>query len=86
MDLIAFWCLLGLPSAVVARHKGRSTGGWLVLGAAFGIFAFIAVVFLPSRRAKCPHCAEAVNDDARVCKHCGRDIAANLGAARVSPA
>lgn len=23
---------------------------------------------------KCPHCAEEISADAKVCKHCGRDV------------
>jgi RNA polymerase subunit RPABC4/transcription elongation factor Spt4 len=29
---------------------------------------------LPVNMEKCPHCAETIQADANVCKHCGRDI------------
>ena len=26
------------------------------------------------RFKKCPHCKESIKNDAKVCKHCGRDV------------
>jgi len=57
---------------------------WLFSGIT-AVLAILAVVSLlssgvmnqgPSTQGllKCPHCAELVQPDARVCKHCGRDI------------
>lgn len=28
-----------------------------------------------SKNAKCPHCAETILKDAKICKHCGKDVA-----------
>jgi hypothetical protein len=60
------------------------TGVW-VLAAVTAVLVILAVMSLLSSGVtsqgtnaaglvKCPHCAELVQPDARVCKHCGRDI------------
>jgi predicted amidophosphoribosyltransferase len=48
----------------------------------FGVLVGIAGILSPliflilADRRKCPHCAGWINPDAKVCKHCGRDVAA----------
>jgi RNA polymerase subunit RPABC4/transcription elongation factor Spt4 len=80
--------LLGLAVALIARSKGRDTFWWWIYG--FGLW-FIAlphallmkpdVAGIEGRRMaegqrKCPFCAEMVKLDAKVCRHCGRDLPA----------
>lgn len=77
MEFLLFvWVMIAIVCAVIASNKGRSGFGWLVLGALFGVFALIVVACLSSTDAdpslkRCPDCAEAVQPEARVCKHCG---------------
>jgi len=69
---------------IIASSKARSSFGWLLAGAFFGLFAVFIVAVLPSRarykdgsmptpdtHVKCPDCRELVLSEARVCKHCG---------------
>lgn len=82
------WMALCIIAAVIASNKGRSGLGFfllaLFLSPLVGIIA--ALVAGPNTanveqkqidsggHRKCPHCAELVKTDAKVCKHCGRDV------------
>lgn len=84
MEYLIIWLLFGFAAMIVASGKERDGCGWFLLGCLFGPFALV-VAALPSLKkdpgspaagthAKCPHCAETVLREAKVCKHCGREI------------
>ena len=77
--------LLGLIPAAIAHGKGRSFMAWWIYGTALFIIALPHAIMLKKDEAaiarrdgqrKCPHCAELIQLDAKVCKHCGRDVPA----------
>lgn len=86
MEVLLFAVLLGLIPAVIANGKGRSFGLWWVYGAALFIIALphsllmkrnnegIARRMASEGMKKCPHCAEFIKVDAKVCRYCGRDV------------
>ena len=69
-----------IACAIIARNKGRSGILWFILGLVFNFIGLIVIACLGKVEKlgrdlkKCPYCAELVQKDALVCKHCGRDI------------
>src|SRR5262249_52464825 len=53
------WLVLAVIATIVAngfiaRHKGRSVAGWVVLGLLFNPIAFVVLLCLPSERLDVP--------------------------------
>lgn len=80
--VLVVWLISAFIGALIGSSKGRALAG-LVLGLILGVIGLIIVVFLPAKGGRaavatqapraCPWCAEAIQRDALVCKHCGRD-------------
>jgi hypothetical protein len=81
MELLVFWVLFGIASAVVASKKGRSGFGWFLIGVLLGpfglLFAFIASDL--TKEAATVAAANAVAVEAaasRKCPYCAETIKA----------
>ena len=86
MELFLVAILIGLIPAAIARNKGRSFVGFWIYGALLFIVALPhALIMKANMKAvedqaiasggkKCPHCAEIIKAEAKVCRFCSREV------------
>ena len=79
--VLFIWLSQAAATSLIAKSKGRNSFVWYWLGLLLPFVALLLVsiinpsaAYLAARR-KCPHCAELIRDEAKVCKHCGRALA-----------
>lgn len=85
--MFLIWALIGaFMGFVAAQKKGFSVAGGILGGLLLGPLAFllffVSGITKDDQAKKCPHCAEFIKADAKVCKHCGRDVVPAAAAAR----
>lgn len=80
MDSLVFMWLTGLLIGILAAQRrgfspvvGALSG--LLLGPLAFLMFFVRGVTRSDRSRKCPQCAEWIKAEAKVCRHCRRDVA-----------
>jgi hypothetical protein len=69
--------LAGNPFAGLARGMMEGVQlqwGWALLVAGAGLVLAASALPATAQRVKCPHCAELIQPEANICKHCKRDV------------
>ncbi len=77
--LLGAWLFWGAIGYFIATKRGIRGITGISLSILLGPIGWLIVgVFMRSRLRQCPHCAERVKEEAKVCKHCGRDLPPKL--------
>ena len=67
--------LLGLIPAAIAKNKGYKPFWFWVFGfCTFPIALIWALLIKPGWQKKCPHCAQMIKPDAKVCRYCSPEV------------
>ena len=80
MEFLIVALVIGLIPAAIASKKGRSFMLWWFYGAMLFIVALPMAIFMKplsesaDGKRKCPKCAEFVQPDATICKHCKSEL------------
>lgn len=82
MEFLLLWIVVAVACGIVAKNKGRSFGGWFVIGFLLSLLGLLLILVLPaidSERTggptkKCPACAEIVKAEAKICRYCRHDF------------
>lgn len=73
IEIIVLWVICGLIGAAIGGRKGINPAGAFLAGVFLGPFS-VLMVFVSSKVKKCPKCAENVQKEAKVCKHCNHQF------------
>lgn len=85
---IIFWIICGGLAAMIASSRGGSGVVGFFVGLLLGPLGVVIAFFLGGEKAKeekqlgsgerkkCPRCAELVQPEALICKHCGHEFGA----------
>ena len=84
------WLILCAVAGTIADKKGRM--GWAYFTISFFLSPLVGILIAVAQSPitkniekqqiqsgearKCPHCAELVKLEAKICKHCGKDLPA----------
>lgn len=63
---------IGIISLIICGISGGILG--LILAIPMCILSCVIIYMISKNKSKCPYCAEVINKDANICKHCNSTL------------
>ncbi len=74
MIYVIIWLVCGAIAAHLYQQRGQSQATGFLGGLLLGPIGVILALLSPNKLPKCPHCAERIQPDAKICKHCKQPV------------
>lgn len=86
MTILGLWVFFIAIGMAAAHYRNFSLVWGFVGGLLLGPLSFLMffVSGVTRRERVCPYCAERIRSEAKVCRHCGRDVNIHTDAAQRS--
>jgi hypothetical protein len=77
MEWFLFWIGVNALIGYAIGKQKNEVGGAIAISILLGPIGWIIAMVSRGKLRKCPFCAEGVKPEAKVCRHCGRELPAN---------
>lgn len=74
MEWFVFWLIINAVVGFLIGQQKNDVAPAIVLSILLGPIGWLIAALSSGNLRKCPHCAEFVKPEAKVCRHCGKDL------------
>lgn len=73
--ILAFFIVISVAGYRIAKKKQRNAWLWAIAIFIFPLSIIVLMCIGFNHKTKlCPYCSEDIREEAKVCKHCGREV------------
>jgi hypothetical protein len=71
-----FWLIINAIVGAMIGQRNNDVAGSIIISILLGPIGWLIALLSKGKLRKCPFCAESIKPEAKVCRHCGRELPA----------
>src|SRR6059058_4177506 len=71
-----FWLIINAIVGAMIGQRNNDVAGSIIVSILLGPIGWLIALLSKGNLRKCPFCAESIKPEAKVCRHCGRELPA----------